>query len=104
MPETRKYRLHSGQSGSAITVRVTPRSKHNEIKSVMGDGTVKVALNAPVIGGEANQALIQFLSGVLGVPQNRLEIVAGSSGADKLISILDLDAHAVQERILAHID
>ena len=41
---TRKYVLHSGQRGSALAVRITPRASRNQIMVVLSDGTVKVHL------------------------------------------------------------
>ncbi|MEW6401926.1 MAG: DUF167 domain-containing protein [Chloroflexota bacterium] len=100
----RKFHLHDGQRGSALAVRVTPRSSRNQIVGVLSDGTVKIHIAAPPVDDEANQELVKFLAGVLGVPKSRLEIVAGLSGRDKLISVLDLDVHTAHQRILAHMD
>ncbi len=38
------------------------------------------------------------------IPKSRLDIVAGVSGRDKLISVIDMDAETVHKRILAHLD
>ena len=102
MPD-RKFRLHHGQKGSALAVRVTPRASRNEIVELLDDGTIKVRLAAPPSDNEANEALIEFLADVLGVPKSRLDIVAGVSGRDKLISIVDMDAETAHQRILAHV-
>jgi uncharacterized protein (TIGR00251 family) len=99
----RSYHLHDGQSGAAITVRIIPRSSRNEISEILEDGTVKIRLTAPQNEEKSNQALIAFLSDVLGVKPKQLEVVAGLSGNDKLITIMDMDKAAVQERILAHL-
>lgn len=99
----RKYHLHDGKKGSALAVRVTPRARKDEIAGIREDGTVKIRLTSPPVEGKANQALVDFLSDVLQVPKSRIEIVAGQQGRDKLISILDLDANTVQERILQHV-
>ena len=99
----RKFKLHNGQQGSALAVRVTPRASRNEIVELMEDGTIKVRLAAPPSDNEANEALIDFLSDVLGVPKSRLDIVAGASGRDKLISVVDMDAETAHQRILAHL-
>lgn len=99
----RKFKLHNGQKGSALAVRVTPRASRNEIVELMEDGTIKVRLAAPPSDNEANEALIGFLSDVLGVPKSRLDIVAGASGRDKLISVVDMDAETAHQRILAHL-
>lgn len=99
----RKFKLHNGQRGSALAVRVTPRASRNEIVEILDDGTIKVRLSAPPVDNEANNALIEFLSDILGVPKSKLDIVAGNAGRDKLISILDMDVETVHQRILAHL-
>lgn len=96
----RKYRLHGGKKGAALGVRVIPRSRRNEIAEILNDGTVKIRLVSPIDDKNLNQILLDFLSEVLAVNQDRMEIVAGAEGLDKLISILDLDAASVQRRIL----
>ena len=88
----RSFHLHDGQTGSALAVRVTPRASRNKIAEVMSDGTVKIHLSAPPVDGEANEKLIEFLSEVLGTPKTHIEIVAGATRRDKLVSVLDMDA------------
>jgi uncharacterized protein (TIGR00251 family) len=99
----RKFRLHGGQKGSALAVRVTPRASRNEIVEMLDDGTIKVRLAAPPVDNEANRALIEFLADILGVPKSRLDIVAGVTGRDKLIAVLDMDAETAHQRIVAHL-
>ena len=99
----RKYNLHDGKMGAAITVRITPRSSRNEISEILDDGTIKVRLTAPQNEEKANQALIVFLAEILEVKPSQLEIIGGVSGNDKLVTITDLDKSEVQERILSHL-
>ncbi|HMD82593.1 MAG TPA: DUF167 domain-containing protein [Anaerolineales bacterium] len=99
----RKFNLHSGQKGAALAVRVTPRASRNEIVEMLDDGTIKVRIAAPPADDEANTALIEFLAEILGVPKSRLDIVAGASGRDKLISVLDMDVETAHQRIVAHL-
>ena len=103
MPK-RNFRMHDGKVGSALAVRVTPRASRNQIVEVLGDGTIKVHIAAPPVDGEANEELIKILASVLNIPKSRLEIVAGQTGRDKLISVLDMDAETLHNRIVAHID
>ena len=103
MEEARKFHLHDGKSGSAIAVRVTPRSSKNEITGILEDGTVKIRLTAPPVEGKANKTLIEFLSKVLGCAKNDIEIVAGETGRDKLITIMNIDSDEVNKRIGAKI-
>jgi uncharacterized protein (TIGR00251 family) len=99
----RKYRLHDGKKGAALAVRVTPRASRNEIVEVQSDGTVKIHITAPAHEGKANEELIEFLADIFGVPKSRVDIVAGANGRDKLISILDMDAQEVHNRIVGHL-
>ena len=99
----RKFNLHSGQKGSALAVRVTPRASRNEIVEMLDDGTIKVRIAAPPVDDEANIALIEFLAEILGVPKSRLDIVAGETGRDKLIAVVDMDVETAHQRIVAHI-
>jgi uncharacterized protein (TIGR00251 family) len=97
----RSFKMHGGQMGAAIAVRLTPRSTKNEVSEVLDDGSVKIRLTAPPVEGKANAALIDFLSDLLGVPKSKVEIVGGLTSRDKLVSILGLDADTVQKKILA---
>ena len=99
----RKYRLHDGQRGVALAVRVTPRASRNEITEILEDGTVKIRITASPVDNEANRQLVKFLAEVLGVSASRIEIVAGQTGRDKLISVVDVGADEVQNRLLAYI-
>lgn len=99
----RSFNLHDGQMGAAITVRVVPRASRNEISEILDDGTVKIRLTAPQVEEKSNQALISFLSEILGIDPKQLEIVAGISGNDKLVTIIGMDRLAVQEQILARL-
>ena len=100
----RNFNLHDGKVGSALAIRVTPRASHNKVAEVMSDGVVKIHIAAPPVDGEANEQLLSFLAEILNVSKSRIEIVAGVTGRDKLISVLDMDAEAVHKRIVAHLD
>jgi uncharacterized protein len=99
----RTFHLHDGKKGSALAVRVTPRASKDEIVEVLSDGTVKVHLTAPPVEGKANEALVKFLAEVLGVAPTRIEVVAGASGRDKLISVLEMDTATVHQKIVDHL-
>ena len=100
MGEKRAFHLHNGKSGAALAIKVQPKSSRNEIAGVMDDGTIKIRLTAPPVDGEANKALIKFLSKIIGVPASKIDIVAGEKGRKKLVSVLDRDAKYVQAKIL----
>jgi len=99
----RKFKLHGGQKGSALAIRITPRASSNEIAELLEDGTIRVRLASPPTDSEANETLLVFLAEILGVEKNMLDIVAGSAGRDKLISIVDMDVETAHQRILAYL-
>jgi hypothetical protein len=92
--------LSGGRRGAALAIRVTPRARRNEIVEVLADQTIKVRLTAPPVEGKANEALIEFLAKVLGVSRSRIEIVAGVTGRDKLVAIIDMESAEAQSLIL----
>ncbi len=96
---TREFKLHDGKNGAAIAIRVVTRAKKNEIAEIMSDGTLKVRVTAPPVEGKANKAVIDLIADVLDVPASSVEIVAGATSREKLISIIDLDAAAVQRKL-----
>jgi uncharacterized protein (TIGR00251 family) len=95
----RRFQFHDGRTGAAITVHVTPRARKNEIIGITADGTLKIRLAAPPVDGSANKALLDLLARVLGVRHSALEIIGGEKGRDKIVSVVDLDAAAVEERV-----
>lgn len=101
--ESRSFHLHDGKKGAALAVRIVPRSSRNEVAEVLNDGTVKIRLKSPADDKKLNQELVKFLADTLSVPQNRIDVVAGLSGLDKLVSVLDLDANTVHEKIIAQL-
>jgi hypothetical protein len=100
----RKFKLHNGKSGAALTVRVTPRARRTEVAEILEDGTIRIRVTAPPVEGKANAALVRFLAEVLGISKNRIEIVAGEKGLDKIVTITDLSAAEVQRRMQTWID
>lgn len=98
----REYRLHNGQRGAAIAVRVTPRSSSNQIAEILHDGTIRIRLDAAP-GSEVNAALKRFLAQIFEVKESSIDIVAGESGRDKLISVLDLDSETAHRKVLENL-
>jgi uncharacterized protein (TIGR00251 family) len=96
---SREFKLSDGKQGAALTIRVTPRARKTEIGGVLEDGTLRVRVAAPPVEGKANKVLIKFLSEILGVRKNKIEIVAGERGLDKIISVLGMPAADAELKI-----
>ncbi len=65
---------------------------------------MRIRVAAPPVDGKANRAVIAFLAKVLGTRKNKIEIVAGERGLDKIISIDGMPAEEVEKHIQAHLD
>jgi uncharacterized protein (TIGR00251 family) len=97
----RRFKLHDGLHGAALTIRVTPRARKNALAGILEDGTLRVRIAAPPVGGKANAALLEFLAQILGVRKNKIEVVAGKRGLDKIVSVVGITSTQAEERIRA---
>jgi len=98
-------KFSDARKGAAITVKVMPRAHKTEVAGLMADGTIKIRVAAPPVDGAANQALIEFLAQVLGLPRNQVDIIAGETTERKLISLVGISPEAVNavfDRLIEH--
>jgi uncharacterized protein (TIGR00251 family) len=73
-------------NGVIFHIHVVPKSAKNEVAGVQGDA-VKLKINAPPVEGKANAACIKFLSEILGVRKNQVNIVSGHTSRKKTVAI-----------------
>jgi len=99
----REFHLHNGKKGVALAIRITPRAHKNEIAEVLEDGTIRIRLTTSPNEVELNQDLTAYLANIVGVSKSKIEIVAGHTGRDKLVSILDIDKELVHQKIFAQL-
>ena len=59
------------------------------------DGRLKVQIAAPPVDGEANAALVRFLSRLLGLPRASITIVSGEAGKRKRLLLEGASLEAV---------
>jgi uncharacterized protein (TIGR00251 family) len=69
-----------------ITVRVSPGARRTEVVGRHGDGW-RVRVAAPPERGRANEALVEHVAGLVGVPKAAVRVVAGASSRDKIVEI-----------------
>jgi len=75
---------------TVLKVKIIPRASRNEVVGFMDDGTLKIKLTAPPVDGQANLAVLKYLSGILHVPAGNIEIISGKTSHNKLISIIGI--------------
>lgn len=88
MTQDRKFEITDARRGAALTIRVVTQAQRAGIAGVLEDGVIKVRLTARSASDPAaNDELLTFLSAVVGVPVDQMEVVAGATERDKIISI-----------------
>ena len=78
-----------------IVLYCQPGAKQTQIAGTH-DGKPKIQLKAPPVDGEANKALIAFLSKLCGVSKSAISIEMGASGRTKRVEVAGLDDDALR--------
>lgn len=81
-------------SSVAITIHAKPGSKISSVTDV-SDDAVGVQIDAPARDGEANAALLDFISSVIGVKKRQVSIGSGSKSRDKVVIVEDATLQSV---------
>lgn len=79
------------KKGITLKIKVEPRSSRKGIAAVMGD-VLKVRVNAPPVGGAANEELIEILSDEFGIRKSAIHIVKGHLSRNKVVEIEGIDS------------
>ena len=93
--------IKTGKKDVAIHIRikVIPRAGRDQISGFMQDGTLKIRLSAPPVDGKANQSLVNYLSGSLGISRDQISITSGLSSRNKNLEIRGISWREFQEKI-----
>lgn len=86
--------LREEAGGVALEVLVQPRASRTRVVGEH-DGRLKLQLAAPPVDGEANEALVAFLSAALGVRRADVTIARGEAGRRKTVRVAGAAAAAV---------
>ena len=79
--------LRQEKNGAVLVeVHVMPNAAQTRSQG-LHDGALRVRLHAPPVDGKANQALLAWLAGELGVPRSAVELVRGASARRKQLRV-----------------
>ena len=81
-----------------LELKVIPNAPRNEIAGWLG-AALKVKVHAPALEGRANDELLDFLAGTLGVPRRDLTLLRGGKSRQKLVRIASLDEAGLRTRL-----
>ncbi|MBL8488627.1 MAG: YggU family protein [Rhodocyclaceae bacterium] len=90
--------LRPSAEGAVLTLHVQPGAKRTEVAGVHGEA-LKIRLAAPPMDGKANEALVAFLAGRLGVPRGRVVIVAGQTARAKRLRVEGVAPEAIRRAL-----
>ncbi|XP_077247545.1 uncharacterized protein LOC143887323 [Tasmannia lanceolata] len=78
----------------AITIHAKPGSKIATITD-LSEEAVGVQIDAPAKDGEANAALLDYISSVIGVKRRQVSIRSGSKSRDKVVLVEEVSLQNV---------
>ena len=82
----------------SFAVWVKPRAGRNKVVGLR-EGALHVALAAPPVEGQANEALIKFLAELLGLRKRQVAIVAGDHSRHKVVRIAEVAPDELRRRV-----
>jgi uncharacterized protein (TIGR00251 family) len=90
------WKIVESPEGVTFDVRVIPRARRNAVDGVQGDA-LKVRLAAAPVDGAANEALIAFVAGQLGVRKSAVSIHSGAKSRHKTVYVEGIDRARVEQ-------
>jgi uncharacterized protein (TIGR00251 family) len=90
----------AGTDATTLRVRVQPRASRQAILGWRED-VLRVAVTAPPVEGEANEAVRRLLARALGVAPSAVHVVRGERGRDKLVRVDGVTGSELHARLAA---
>ncbi|XP_024989462.1 uncharacterized protein LOC112524070 [Cynara cardunculus var. scolymus] len=90
-------------SSVAVTIHAKPGSK---VATITGfdDDALGVQIDAPAKDGEANAALLDYISSVIGVKKRQVSLGAGSKSRDKVLIVEGVSLETVYDALNRGLD
>ncbi len=95
--------IREHKDGATIAVRAQPGAKRTKIVGVYGEGAnaaLKIAVQAPPVEGRANEALIEFLAGTLGVARNKITLLSGELSRGKVFLVQGVGVESTRKILM----
>lgn len=77
-----------------LALVVAPNAKRTAVEG-LHDGALRLRLAAPPVDGKANEALLRWLAGELGLPRRALELLHGAGARRKVVEVQAPPQHLV---------
>ena len=88
---------------ATLRVRVQPRASR---QAILGwrDDVLRIAVTAPPVEGEANEAVRRLLARTLRVAPSAISVVQGEHGRDKVVLVRGVTSSALRSRLVASVE
>ena len=93
-----KPTIQEDANGVVFTAKIVPGSSRTTVAGVLDDMN-KIRVAAPPEKGKANQCLVAFLAGELGVKKNQIDILAGQTNPVKQVRVAGISAATLLEKL-----
>jgi uncharacterized protein len=87
--------IRDGGGFCLIRVRLTPKASSNEITGV-GEGALRLRIQAPPVDGAANEKAREFLAECLGISRGAVSLERGQTSREKVFKIAGLRPEAIR--------
>jgi uncharacterized protein (TIGR00251 family) len=91
-----------------VDIHVVPNAAKTEMMGLHGETdqqALRLRLQAPPVDGKANQALVKWLAGCLGIPQQAVSLARGETSRRKQLRISAAAANqAIWDELLKALD
>jgi uncharacterized protein len=86
--------VESSEGGTLLRVRVQPKASQNEIR-MAPDGSLRLHITAPPLDNAANEAVVAYLSKILGVKKTSVVLTSGNHSRQKTFLIRNIAAPVI---------
>lgn len=77
----------TAQGGAVLlALKVQPRASRNELAGVLGT-ELRLRVTAPPVDSAANEAVLEFIARLLGLPRRAVTLVRGQTSRHKLVRL-----------------
>ncbi len=90
--------ITAGVDGIYIDVHAQPGARRPRVVGPHGDA-LKVAVSAPAVSGQANEALLLAVAAVFGVPVGDVSLTSGHNSRRKRMFVKGIDERSAWERV-----
>jgi uncharacterized protein (TIGR00251 family) len=90
--------LRPHAQGVVLALKVQPRASRDELGPPLGD-ELKLKITAPPVDSAANEAIVRFLSDILGCPRNAVRLIRGETSRHKQVLLVGWTAEAAAKKL-----